>query len=796
MSDITKPIAFSELLQQCRRIEVPLIQRDYAQGREAEKDVRDDFLKALHGALSLTAGSPELPLNLDFIYGSMEGQDKKSFLPLDGQQRLTTLFLLHWYLAWRDGELPNFRTRLWDGKHARFTYGVRPSSTEFFDEIVGYEPAPAPENVLSVTNLVQDQPWFFLHWRLDPTIQSALTMLDAIHERFKGTRGLYARLVDHQQPVITFQSLPLEHFGLSDDLYIKMNARGKPLTAFETFKARFEELLKELFPTETRKVDGSDLSVPTFFALRMDTQWTDFFWGYKNNTHTFDEALMNLLWVLVRVSLNPGHPRFADDTTSLRNKFPPASYTHFHDRGWLTRDFAENVICLLEAWSKGGGKFTRQLPDTRYFDELGFFEHAIREPAGIEYTGLVKFAAFVFYLRQHEGSTQSEPQHEWARVIRNFADNTEIERPEEYGRCLAGLHKLLPHSHRILQRLAEMEIEPLGFSPQQVREEVLKAKLILLNPGWKPRILAAEQHGYFRGQIEFLLNFSGVSAQAEKVQVKDWEEQLHTDLQTAFDQYFKKAQLMFNQEGLIPVKAQLWKRALLVIGNYLLSFGRNYSFLTNPAKNGNSWKRFLRGPTEQRRHLRSLWDRLDANTPVELQLNQIIGGATNLEPWRAAIVKHPEVIDYCGQQEMRWEFGSDEFYLLKRRQMNGAHAELFSYALYLELMTDCVRKSLEPLKLDFYQSVTMTDFEPRVWLSLSCSQGRVGIALFSFHKRFQMQVAKSDLTNLPDVEAVLRNECGFVEDGAAFMRSSSREEIHDGLRQIASSLARLALSTP
>ena len=74
---------------------------------------------------------------------------------------------------------------------------------------------------------------------------------------------------------------------------------GKPLTAFETFKARFEELLKELFPAETRKVDRSD----TFFALRMDTQRTDFFWGYKNNTHTFDEALMNLLWALVRVNL-------------------------------------------------------------------------------------------------------------------------------------------------------------------------------------------------------------------------------------------------------------------------------------------------------------------------------------------------------------------------------------------------------------------------------------------------------------------------------------------------------------
>ena len=41
-----------------------------------------------------------------------------------------------------------------------------------------------------------------------------------------------ARLTDTEHPAITFQLLDLENFGLSDDLYIKMNARGKPLTNF------------------------------------------------------------------------------------------------------------------------------------------------------------------------------------------------------------------------------------------------------------------------------------------------------------------------------------------------------------------------------------------------------------------------------------------------------------------------------------------------------------------------------------------------------------------------------------
>ena len=40
--------------------------------------------------------------HLDFIYGT-GGTDQGEFLPLDGQQRLTTIFLIHWVLSQRSG---------------------------------------------------------------------------------------------------------------------------------------------------------------------------------------------------------------------------------------------------------------------------------------------------------------------------------------------------------------------------------------------------------------------------------------------------------------------------------------------------------------------------------------------------------------------------------------------------------------------------------------------------------------------------------------------------------------------
>jgi uncharacterized protein with ParB-like and HNH nuclease domain len=72
-------------------VEIPIIQRDYAQGRDGKEYLRKGFLSSLKDALD--SGNEQ---KLDFVYGTNENG---KLYPLDGQQRLTTLWLLHWYLA-------------------------------------------------------------------------------------------------------------------------------------------------------------------------------------------------------------------------------------------------------------------------------------------------------------------------------------------------------------------------------------------------------------------------------------------------------------------------------------------------------------------------------------------------------------------------------------------------------------------------------------------------------------------------------------------------------------------------
>ena len=78
-------------------IRIPVIQRDFAYGRIEESDKRESLISKLYSHLE--PNNP-IPYILDFVYGKIDSD--KNFYPIDGQQRLTTLYLLHLYLAKKD----------------------------------------------------------------------------------------------------------------------------------------------------------------------------------------------------------------------------------------------------------------------------------------------------------------------------------------------------------------------------------------------------------------------------------------------------------------------------------------------------------------------------------------------------------------------------------------------------------------------------------------------------------------------------------------------------------------------
>ena len=718
MSAPDNRINYKQLLDRHGRIRIPIIQRDYAQGRPEEAEVRDDFLQAIEVALNKPADDPSLPFNLDFIYGSVEGGEETRFLPLDGQQRLTTLFLLHWYLAWKDRKWEIF-TRLFraNGK-SRFSYSVRPSSNEFFDAFVSFEAEDTPENVVQISTLIADQPWYFRSWRLDPTIQSALFMLDAIHVRFASSSNLFARLISEKQPAITFELLDLKDFGLSDDLYIKMNSRGKPLTPFETFKARYERELKEQFSDISLDFVGANSTVAEYFSWRMDNDWADLFWGARDKaSNQYDGAIMNVFRAVALVTRDTNSDRFVEDIDRLRNSVRAPNYSDFHARNWLNEEFTLSLICLLDAWSGGDSGLRAHLPDGRYFDEQVQFQRIVAAQKSLSNTEVVQFAAYVLFLKYNYGNYDGSQFRNWMRVVFNLSENTEYNRTEDLQRSISGIKDLLPSSLDILDYFADVNSTASGFSRQQIEEERLKAQLIRAKNGWSEIIDRAEVHGYFRGQIEFLLEYCGIKSGPP---IQDWDNEQHRICQRKFLEYFGKASAMFDERGLKELPDFRWERALLCLGNYLLPKSRNQSLLVNSIADQASWKRLLRGAGEAREVVKQLLDSIDVSTDLVLQLDGIIEGTSGLEPWVEALVKTPSAIGYCQSRCLRFD-PTGQIYLLSKTQMNGMHAELFTYSLYWALRADMARFS--PLDLMYYAEVSDAETEP--CFNISCIKNEV-----------------------------------------------------------------------
>jgi hypothetical protein len=800
-------INYRKLLGRHGWIRIPMLQRDYAQGRPEEGEVREGFLTALETALKLPADDPSLPLNLDFIYGSVEGSEKDSrFSPLDGQQRLTTLFLLHWFLAWQDGAWEEFG-KLFRGQdgHSRFTYKVRQFSNEFFDKLVVLEPAVRPKAIRSVTELITDQSWYFRNWRLDPTIQSALTMLDAIHQRFKDRTGLFARLTSDEQPAITFQLLDLETFDLSDDLYIKMNARGKPLTSFEHFKAQYEHELAGQFAGKSYRIGDRDYTVAKFVALRMDTTWADFFWVHRDKrTNLYDEVIMNLFRVLALVMRDPENKNYPRDLALLRNEGRPAPYKTFYDNGWLEEEFTETLIALLDQWSdRSRGKTTFQplLPDTRYFDEMVVFAKLARNSTNLTLTDVIQFAGYVLFIRNYPESITTDAFQEWMRVVGNLSWNTLIERPDDLRSAARGLRELLPKATDILAHLEQLKEKDrvTGFYPPQVTEEQVKAGLIRNHSGWRGLIDRAEQHGYFGGQIDFLCEFSGAMAQWKTARSFAWDEAVHVQLQKTFENYLKKAEAMFRTEGLVPVGEYRWQRALLTLGDYLLSMGwTNQSFLVDAAADPQSWKRLLRGGTYsqapetlKRPLLKKMWDKLTDGPPITEQLDAIISSASGLPPWREDLVRTPKAIEYCGKRAIRRD-SDTQIYLLKKIRMSGQHVELFTYCLHEELETPAQRERLKPLSLGTYGFQNDTSDEPYLQFHFKHQKALLSFYVYFTGGKFRTWTPLAPLEPFPTLKKLLTDQADFAADVECedwLVKTNSRDQIEAALADLAALLA-------
>ena len=525
MSNKTTFLSFA----QNKKIEIPIFQRDYAQGRndETTDKIRKDFVSSLIEALDKNT-----PIELDFIYGR---EVDNTITLIDGQQRLTTLFLLHWYLAQRIGKIDAF-------KNIKFSYATRDYAKDFTAKLTTGEDFKIDfTQVTSQATLsteLKDKNWFYDDWQHDPTVSGMLNTLDEIHKQLRDkTIEHYWSLLE--QGIITFYWLDLEEHQLTDELYLKMNARGKQLSKFENFKA---SLIKRINDEQWESKEKDEET----FSYKMDTTYTDLFWKYRGDVNVIDYEVTNFFagmamigYVLKEKNSEAQQKRaqelFSNPLSVVASDFSKEDFERLEE----FLDFystVENISIKTDLW--------------KYYNtnnKRGFFEEFIKDEnkgtqkayRGATYKQRVFFYAITnLFIKVKDNKAKVE---EFIQVVRNIIENEAIDSAETFAGAIKLMRELLEGSQDIYSYLSKTAIQS-KFASYQVAQERQKAKRIVADSEWKETIWKAENHPMFKGDIGFLL----------------LETENNLDL---FKKRYEVAKEMFDENG---VKGKYRENALLL----------------------------------------------------------------------------------------------------------------------------------------------------------------------------------------------------------------------------------------
>lgn len=270
-----------------RQVIVPEIQRDYVWQAEQLQG----FLTSLLGDFDRFAGyESNLQLadkeleesfnayrkrrtcsaSIGFIYAYHDEELAGRYFLIDGQQRITSAFLLLLTLAHRNrGLADRFRSTYLDEGLPKLDYKVRQAAHDFLFKLVPYLlDTPADR--------VEEQVWHYAASASDPTIQHLIANFNWLQDYFSGPvfQAVLARhdtsetaFFEYLEDYTEFYYFDTNISEQGEDLYIYMNARGEQVQSNENVKA---DLLSQLDTPQQKDEYGTKWEA-----------WQDFFWQHR-----------------------------------------------------------------------------------------------------------------------------------------------------------------------------------------------------------------------------------------------------------------------------------------------------------------------------------------------------------------------------------------------------------------------------------------------------------------------------------------------------------------------------------
>ena len=245
-----------ELLKEEELI-IPEIQRDYVWGDN------ELVIKRFINNIKNMKDNEELDIGFFYSYKIYENFNAL----IDGQQRITTLILLSWYVGVDNTKLNNFK------------FKVRENSNNFLAKLLEQKSAEIPAiDGKKFSDKIKNSIWYKRIWDNDPTVKSILNALDIIDKELDNEKENIKNKIDN----IKFSCIEAGDRRLETE-YILLNKRGVNLTNSEQLKAILTE----------------DIENKNEWLEKWEKDWQDILWECKGENIYNTDNIWNavLYWV-------------------------------------------------------------------------------------------------------------------------------------------------------------------------------------------------------------------------------------------------------------------------------------------------------------------------------------------------------------------------------------------------------------------------------------------------------------------------------------------------------------------
>lgn len=618
-----KQYTLKELFSLDRKIIIPDLQRDYCWGSKREgKELVTEFLANL--VKGFENNSSELSLGL--IYG-YEAPAKHIQL-CDGQQRLTTLFLILGMLnkysnnAFKESLISDFEVR--DDREPYLQYSIRESSLYFLSDLVSFFFLSCDE--LEVKKIYR-QVWYFTDYNYDPSIQSMLNALEIIENNLNNydARSLGEYLISK----LSFVYYDMGNRKNGEETFVVINTTGEPLSATENLKPLFINAQKE-----SERIEASHL-----WEI-----WETWFWKHRK-----------------------GSGRKENDTADN-------GFNEFFR--WITLLTTDNKDVIERIQENGDFKFDINININdikKYFNII----QRLFVDSGLFYENLD-------WLSPDKSTKNRNDQIAWFKLlpvieyIFRFGDEDirKVQRVKVFFDNLARIENvkkaigdILPHAISIIKELPDDDIASITkiknvTSQILSEEEFYKFKLYIGNPDrlkYEDLFWKEESHPIWSGEIRPLLHWSEKKG---KFDISRFI-QLSSTFNSIFHDDCEYSELDITRRALLT-------RGMKNYPNYYTGY-TNLSFCYEFS----DWQTLIK---DNEQLMGGFISDLVGKDYIKAQ-EQMINDYAVKSKWYE-FVKNPELLQYCVYKNIQ-EHDDDIYLILKQKATK--YVKLNTYLLYLEL---------------------------------------------------------------------------------------------------------------